>query len=126
MFFIYVCSKSETDTGEQLKDYIFCIHIYMYMTSTTIRIKQEKKQTLQQFLASLFLEEGIKLNEQDAVGTLIDFGTAHKDEFVRQIKKTPLERDAAWKMLSKPVNWGVRDAAESVDKYLYGLERQGE
>ena len=98
----------------------------MYMTSTTIRIKQEKKQTLQQFLASLFLEEGIKLNEQDAVGTLIDFGTAHKDEFVRQIKKTPLERDAAWKMLSKPVNWGVRDAAESVDKYLYGLERQEE
>ncbi|MBX8638666.1 MAG: hypothetical protein KIY11_09990 [Thermoplasmata archaeon] len=93
------------------------------MTSTTIRIKQEKKQTLQQFLASLFLEEGIKLNEQDAVGALIDFGTAHKDEFVRQIKKTPLERDAAWKMLSKPVNWGVRDAAESVDKYLYGLER---
>ena len=96
------------------------------MTSTTIRIKQEKKQTLQQFLASLFLEEGIKLNEQDAVGALIDFGTAHKDEFVRQIKKTPLERDAAWKMLSKPVNWGVRDAAESVDKYLYGLERQEE
>ncbi|MCL4318144.1 MAG: hypothetical protein M1422_07725 [Candidatus Thermoplasmatota archaeon] len=93
------------------------------MTSTTIRIKQEKKQTLQQFLASLFLEEGIKLNEQDAVGAFIDFGTAHKDEFVRQIKKTPLERDAAWKMLSKPVNWGVRDAAESVDKYLYGLER---
>lgn len=96
------------------------------MMSTTIRIKQEKKQTLQQFLASLFLEEGVKLNEQDALGALIDFGTAHKDEFVRQIKKTPLEKDTAWKMLSKPVNWGVRDAAESVDKYLYGLERQGE
>ena len=94
--------------------------------STTIRIKEEKKQTLQEFLASIFLEEGLKLNEQDAVGALIDFGTVHKEEFIRQIKATPLEKDAAWRMLKKPVNWGVSDAADNVDKYLYGLERQGE
>ena len=98
----------------------------MYAMSTTIRIKEEKKLTLQQFLASLFLEEGVKLNEQDALGALIDFGTAHKDEFIMQIKKRPLGKDTAWKMLGKPVNWGVSDAAETVDKYLYGLERQGE
>jgi hypothetical protein len=103
---------------------IYCIHIYMSTMSTTIRIKEERKHTLQQFLASLFLEEGVKLNEQDALGELIDFGVAHKDEFVRQVRKTPLEKDAAWRMLSKPVNWGVRDAAENVDKYLYGLKRQ--
>ena len=96
------------------------------MLSTTIRIEQGKKHAFQQFLASLFLEEGIKLSEQDSVGALIDFGSAHKDEFVRHIKKTPLKRDTAWKMLSKPVNWGVKDAAENVDRHLYGLERRGE
>ncbi len=94
--------------------------------STTIRIKEEKKQTLQELLASLFLEEGLKLNEQDAVGALVDFGTAHKEEFIRQIRETPLEEDFAWKMLKKPVNWRIRDAAENVDRYLYGLEREGE
>ncbi len=105
---------------------IIYLYRYMYTMSTTIRIKEEKKQTLQVFLARIFLEEGLKLNEQDAVGALIDFGTAHKEEFIRQIKKTPLEKDVAWRMLKKPVNWGVRDAAENVDKYLNGLECQGE
>jgi hypothetical protein len=92
--------------------------------STTIRIKEEKKHKLKQFLASLFLEEGVKLSEQEALGELIDFGVAHRDEFVKKVRKTPLEKDAAWRLLSKPVDWGVRDAAENVDKYLYSLKRQ--
>ena len=98
----------------------------MYTVSTTIRIKEDKKQTVQEPLAILFLEEGLKLNEQDAAGALIDFWTAHKDEFIRQIRETPMKNDFAWKMLNKPVNWGIRDAAENVYKYLYGLERKGE
>ncbi len=98
----------------------------MYTMSTTIRIKEDKKQSVQELLAILFLEEGLKLNGQDAVGALIDLGTSHKDELIRQIRETPLEKDFVWKMPKKPVNWGIRDAAENVHKCLYGLERKRE
>ena len=47
----------------------------MHAISTTIRIREEKKQTLQEFIASILPEEGLKLNRQYAVGALIYFGT---------------------------------------------------
>ncbi len=109
---------------EQLKGYI--VHTYNVCDVYNHKDKARKKHTLQQFPASLFLEIGIKLSEQEAVGTFIDFSSALKEEFVRQIKKIPLERNTAWKMPSKPVNWGVREAAENVYMNLYGFERRGE
>ena len=47
------------------------------------------------------------------------------DELVKRIKKLPpVEENVAWKMLEEPDDWGVEDASERIDEYLYG-ERRG-
>jgi hypothetical protein len=47
----------------------------------------------------------------------------NEDEFVQSLKVLPpLEEDPAWKMLEKPKHWGVKDASERIDEFLYGSE----
>ncbi len=88
---------------------------------STIKIDNNRKMKLEKFVASLLMKEGIKITLQEALGLMIDYSLEKKDEFVERIKSLPpLEKDPAWKMLEKPDDWGVSDASETVDQYLYG------
>jgi hypothetical protein len=87
----------------------------------TVKLDESRKQALDRFLASLIVEGGVKVSLQDALGLMVDYSLENRDEFVKRIKKLhPLEDDTAWRMLEEPDDWGVEDASEKIDEYLYG------
>jgi len=91
----------------------------------TVKLDESRKQALDRFLASLVVEGGVKVSLQEALGLMVDYSLENRDEFVKRIKKLPpLEDDPAWRMLEEPDDWGVEDASEKIDEYLYG-ERHG-
>jgi len=92
---------------------------------TTVKLDEDRKRALDKFLASLVVEEGVKVTLQEALGLMVDYSLENRDELAKRIKKLPpLEEDPAWTMLEKPDDWGVEDASERIDEYLYG-ERHG-
>jgi len=88
--------------------------------ATTVKIDEEHKQKLERYLASLLLKRGEKIPMQKALGAMVDHAL-ECEEFAQKLEKLPpLEEDPAWKLLNKPKNWGVRDASERIDEYVYG------
>jgi hypothetical protein len=89
--------------------------------TVTIKIEQEKKEKLDKFLASLLLQEGIKITLQEAVGLMIDYALESEEEIIQRLKELPpLEHDPAWKALQTPTHWGVKDSSKRMDEFLYG------
>ncbi|MCZ7393920.1 MAG: hypothetical protein ABOK23_07895 [Candidatus Methanoperedens sp.] len=85
------------------------------MSSTSsVKISSDAKQlldTLHQKLRAM----GMKVTEQKILDTLIEYTD------LTQIKKfLQKEENVALAMLQKPVNWGVEDSSENIDKYVYG------
>jgi len=88
---------------------------------TTVKLDEGRKRALDRFVASLLIEGEAKVSLQEILGLMVDYSLENRDELVKRIKKMPpLEDDPAWKMLKEPDNWGVRDASEKIDEYLYG------
>ncbi len=89
--------------------------------TVTVKLDNERKREVEKFLASLLLEEGVKVTLQEALGLMIDFSLERKDEIIQKLRSLPpLEEDPAWMMLRKPDDWGVTDASERINEYLYG------
>ena len=89
--------------------------------TVSIKLEDAKKEKVNRFLASILLDEGIKVTMQEAVGLMIDYAIENRDEFVSRLKELPaLEDDPAWKALNSPRRWGVEDASRRVDEFVYG------
>ncbi|MGC9345567.1 MAG: hypothetical protein ACP5ER_02080 [Candidatus Bathyarchaeales archaeon] len=89
--------------------------------TATIKIKHEKKEKLDKFLASLLLREGIKITLQEAIGLMIDYALENEDDIIQRLKELPpLEQDPAWKALENPKHWGIKDSSKRIDEFLYG------
>jgi len=89
--------------------------------AVAIKIEEEKKAKVDRFLASIMLEDNIKITMQEAVGLMIDYALENKEEIIKKFKELPaLEDDPAWKLLENPKNWGIKDASEKIDEALYG------
>jgi hypothetical protein len=86
---------------------------------SSVKIDRETKEKLDRFLAFLLLEKGVKLSQKEALARMVDFALKRKNEFLLS-DLPPLEKDYAWKMLKKPKSWGVKDASERIDAFLYG------
>ncbi len=87
----------------------------------TVKLDKKRKDNLDRFLAALILEEGLKVTLQEALGLMVDYSLENKEEITKRLKRLPpLEADPAWKSLRHPDDWGVDDASEKVDEYLYG------
>ncbi len=85
------------------------------MTATaSVKISSDAKlllDTLHQKLRAT----GMKVTEHKILDTLIEYTD------LTQIKKLlQKEENEALAMLQKPVNWGVEDSSENIDKYVYG------
>jgi hypothetical protein len=88
---------------------------------TTVKLDDNRKEALDRFLASLIIDGGLKVSLQEILGLMVDYSLENRDELVKRIKKLPpLEEDPAWTMLKDPDDWGVQDASEKIDEYLYG------
>ncbi len=89
--------------------------------AVAIKIEEEKKAKVDRFLASIMLEDNIKVTMQEAVGLMIDYALENKEEIIKKFKELPaLEDDPAWNLIEKPKNWGVKDASEKIDEIVYG------
>jgi hypothetical protein len=89
--------------------------------SLTVKLGKRRKEEVERFVASLILDKGVKVTFQEALGLMVDYSMENKDEIVKRLKRLPsLESDPAWKLLHQPDDWGVNDASEMVDHYLYG------
>lgn len=89
--------------------------------TATIKIEDTKKEKVDRFLASLLLQEGIKITAQEAIGLMVDYALDNEEVFIRKLKELPpLEKDPAWKALENPKHWGIKDSSKRIDKFVYG------
>ena len=89
--------------------------------TVTVKLEEEKKRSLEKFLATLMVQEGIKVTLQEALGLMVDYSLENRNDFARRLKSLPpLEEDTAWKMLEEPDDWGVSDSSEKIDEFIYG------
>ena len=86
----------------------------------TVKLDKRRKDEIERFIASLILEEGVKVTFQEALGLMVDYSMENREEIIKRLKRLPpLERDPAWLLLHRPEDWGVEDASERVDEFLY-------
>ncbi len=92
--------------------------------SLSVKLDRRRKENIQEFLASLIIEEGLKVTFQEALSLMVDYSLENREEIIKRLKRLPsLEADPAWKALKHPDDWGVEDASEKVDEYVYGETR---
>ena len=89
--------------------------------TVSIKIEDAKKEKVDRFLASLLLQEGIKVTVQEAIGLMVEYALENEEEIIRKLKELPpLEKDPAWKALEKPKHWGTKDSSKRIDEFVYG------
>ena len=89
--------------------------------TTSIKIEDIKKEKLDKFLASLLLQEGVKITLQEAIGLMVDYALENEEAIIKRLKELPpLEDDPAWRALENPKHWGIKDSAKRIDEFLYG------
>lgn len=89
--------------------------------TATIKIEREKKKKLDKFLASLLLQQGVKVTLKEAIGLMIDYALENEEDVIKKLKELPpLEQDPAWKALENPMHWGIKDSSKRIDEFLYG------
>jgi len=89
--------------------------------TATVKIEDAKKEKLDKFLASLLLQEGVKMTVQEAIGLMVDYALENKEEIIKRLKEMPpLEKDPAWESLENPKHWGIKDSSKRIDEFLYG------
>jgi len=89
--------------------------------TVTVKIEAEKKAEVDRFVASLMLQENVKITLQEALGLMIDYALENQEEVIKKLKELPsLTEDPVWKVLKKPKHWSLKDASQKIDETLYG------
>jgi len=101
-----------------------CILFYFSLgvsMTVTIKIEEAKKEKVDKFLASLLLQQGIKVTLQEAIGLMVDYALENEEDIIRRLRELPpLEMDPAWKALENPRHWGIKDSSKRIDEFIYG------
>ena len=93
----------------------------MEKLTATIKIEHAKKEKLDKFLASILLQQDVKITLQEAIGLMVDYALENKEDIIKRLKELPpLEQDPAWKALENPMHWGIKDSSKRIDEFLYG------
>lgn len=99
----------------------FSTFLLGYFVTVTVKIEEEKKAKVDRFLASIMLQEGVKVTQQEAIGLMIDYALENEEEVIKKLRELPLlEEDSAWKALKNPKHWGVKDSSKRIDEFVYG------
>lgn len=85
---------------------------------TTVRLSKDDGDLLERLRARYILM-GKKLTKKEILGNLIrQEAKKFEDEAVNH-HLPKLEEDFAWKLLDKPIKWGIKDTSTTVDEHLY-------
>ncbi|MHA1380084.1 MAG: hypothetical protein ACTSRG_17060 [Candidatus Helarchaeota archaeon] len=87
----------------------------------TIKINDETKRRIEELQAKILIYQKRKINQQEILEKLLDFSLANSKIIFGLLEELELKReDYAWKMLNRPLKWGIKDASINIDKHLYG------
>lgn len=84
---------------------------------TTVRLSKDDEDLLERLRARYILM-GKKLTKKEILGNLIRQEAKKFENNVVDTHLPNLEEDIAWKLLEKPLKWGIKDTSTTVDKYL--------
>jgi len=88
--------------------------------TTSIKINDYLKREIEELRARILLTQGKKLTQQEILEKLIKFSLKFVENIFGSLDEgNSFEDDYAWKMLEKPMKWGIKDASIKIDKYLY-------
>ncbi len=85
---------------------------------TTVRLNKDDEDLLERLRARYILM-GKKMTKKEILGQLIRQEAKKFEEEVIDHHLPKLEEDFAWRLLKKPVKWGIKDTSITVDEYLY-------
>jgi len=94
--------------------------------STSIKISEEDKETLERLQAFVTLRAGRKMTQQEILSTLVRDAYAKSDEFLDKIISTgkPMSDQEYEKILLLIEDWGVETSWIGLDQLLYGTAKQ--
>lgn len=85
---------------------------------STVRLNKDDEDLLERLRARYILM-GKKMTKKEILGQLIRQEAKKFEEEVNNHDLLELEKDIAWKLLQKPLKWGIKDTSTTVDEYLY-------
>jgi len=85
---------------------------------TTVRLSKDDEELLERLRARYILM-GKKMTKKEILGNLIRQEAKKFEEEAVENRLPKLEEDIAWKLLFKPIKWGIKDTSTTVDEYLY-------
>ena len=79
------------------------------------------KREIEKLEAKILIKQNRKLTQQEILDKLLKFSLKFVDNIFGSLEDSEsFEDDYAWKMLEKPLKWGIKDASIEIDKYVYG------
>lgn len=85
---------------------------------TTVRLSKDDEELLDRLRARYILM-GKKMTKKEILGQLIRQEAKKFEEEISDHHLPKLEQDYAWKLLQKPLKWGIKDTSTTVDEHLY-------
>lgn len=92
---------------------------------STIRLRPQDAETLEKLRARLILQ-GKKLTKQELLGLLIERAANQDIHAFLSSEEPDSENDPALTLLDEAPDWGIDDASERVDEFLYGNSSKNE
>jgi hypothetical protein len=121
LLFFFDCFGGNVEYGGKVLKCLFLLFYWCSFVTVTVKIEEEKKAKVDRFLASIMLQEGVKVTLQEAIGLMIDYALENEEEVIKKLRELPvLEEDPAWKALENPKHWGVKDSSKRIDEFVYG------
>jgi len=90
--------------------------------TTSVKMSEEGKCTLDALQAKILLTTGKKLSQQELLDMLVKLSAQREEELVKLITgiKLPLHPEELEKLMKLPTDWGVKTKEEEIDEILYG------
>ena len=85
---------------------------------TTVRLNKDDEDLLDRLRARYILM-GKKMTKKEILGQLIRQEAYKFEDEINNQHLPQLNQDYAWKLLQKPLKWGIKDTSTTVDEYLY-------
>ncbi len=87
---------------------------------SSVKLRVEAKRKLEELQLRLRLR-GIKVSLHEILEKLVEIGLENEDSLAEKLRGEGREiEDPALEMLDKPLDWKLKDASITIDKYLYG------
>jgi hypothetical protein len=89
--------------------------------STSIKLSEDAKRTLEKLQARITLATGSKIPQQHLLETIIRLSADNIDQILETTKRAmPLNKNEINTILNTPMDWGTETREEEIDQTLYG------